>query len=80
MDGEILIMHKQNKFLSTLINSMLQLLLSSLTIYHTMMTFEASAENDFWKHCGKEENAGNQHFLLFPQCFLHYKKKLCVFF
>ena len=21
---------------------------------------------------GKEENAGNQHFLLFPQCFLPY--------
>ena len=22
-----------------------------------------------WKHCGKGENAGYQHFLLFPQCF-----------
>ena len=21
------------------------------------------------KHCGKRENAGNQHFLPFPQCF-----------
>ena len=28
---------------------------------------------------GKEENAGNQHFLLFPQCFLSYarQKSLC---
>ena len=26
---------------------------------------------------GKEENAGNQHFLLFPQCFqLYHKEKL----
>ena len=24
---------------------------------------------------GKGENAGYQHFLLFPQCFLPYKKK-----
>ena len=23
---------------------------------------------------GKEENAGNQHFLLFPQCFLPFQK------
>ena len=22
------------------------------------------------KHCGKRRNAGSQHFLLFPQCFL----------
>ena len=25
---------------------------------------------------GKKENAGNQHFLLFPQCFLSYKRQL----
>ena len=25
---------------------------------------------------GKEENAGNQHFLLFPQCFLSYETQL----
>ena len=24
---------------------------------------------------GKEENAGNQHFLLFPQCFLTYQRQ-----
>ena len=24
---------------------------------------------------GKGENAGNQHFLIFPQCFLSLKKK-----
>ena len=42
-----------------------------LTLYHTVPTF-----NDFLykKHfeniVGKGENAGNQHFLLFSQCFL----------
>ena len=25
---------------------------------------------------GKEENAGNQHFLLFPQCFLSYQEQI----
>ena len=31
---------------------------------------------------GKGENAGNQHFLLFPQCFLSFENKLkiCVTF
>ena len=26
----------------------------------------------FWKHFGKRENPGNQHFLLCPQCFLSF--------
>ena len=29
---------------------------------------------------GKGENAGNQHFLLFPQCFLHFPKQNSFFF
>ena len=28
---------------------------------------------------GKEENAGNQHFLVFPQCFLSYEKTTLTF-
>ena len=28
---------------------------------------------------GKGENAGNQHFLLFPQCFLTYKGRISPF-
>ena len=28
---------------------------------------------------GKGENAGNQHFLLFPQCFLPLKKQISIF-
>ena len=28
---------------------------------------------------GKEENAGNQHFLLFPHCFLTFPKQISIF-
>ena len=28
---------------------------------------------------GKGENAGNQHFLFFPQCFLTFSKRISVF-
>ena len=28
---------------------------------------------------GKGENAGNQHFLLFPQCFLPFRKEISKF-
>ena len=28
---------------------------------------------------GKGENAGNQHFLLFPQCFLPASKRIFIF-
>ena len=31
------------------------------------------------KIVGKEENAGNQHFLLFPQCFPPVQKGISVF-
>ena len=34
-----------------------------------MLKPESAAENTV----GNEENAGNQHFLLFPQCFLPYQ-------
>ena len=29
---------------------------------------------------GKGENAGNQHFLLFPQCFLPFSKQIEIFY
>ena len=28
---------------------------------------------------GKGENAGNHHFLLFPQCFLPFSKQISIF-
>ena len=42
----------------------------ALTFSHKFPTFNNPNEEGFGKHCGKGENAGNQHFLLFPQCFL----------
>ena len=32
------------------------------------------------KIVGKGENAGNQHFLLFPQCFLPLENQVSIFF
>ena len=33
----------------------------------------------FENNVGKGENAGNQHFLLFPQCFLPFQTKTAIF-
>ena len=42
-----------------------------------MTTFGALKEKmPFENIVGKEENGGNQHFLLFPQCFLSYETQL----
>ena len=42
-----------------------------LSLYHTIMTFNDPEKEAFFENIvGKGENAGNQHFLLFPQCFL----------
>ena len=43
-----------------------------------MTTFKALKEKPFENIVGKEENAGNQHFLLFPQCFYPMKYNLNV--
>ena len=44
-----------------------------------MTTFDALVEKPFENIVGKEENAGDQHFLLFPQCFLSYERQLyCI--
>ena len=41
-----------------------------LTLYHTIPTFNDPKEEGTGKHWGgKGENAGNQHFLLFPSMF-----------
>ena len=42
-----------------------------LTLYHTSLLFTTLGNKPFENIVGKGENAGiNQHFLLFPQCFL----------
>ena len=37
------------------------------------------SKNRFETIVGKGENAGNQHFLLFPQCFQHYQRQISSF-
>ena len=34
---------------------------------------------NFENTVGKGENAGNQHFLLFPQCFLPFSNQISIF-
>ena len=46
-----------------------------LTLYHTRYLTKKSFENIV----GKRENAGNQHFLLFSQCFLPFPKQISIF-
>ena len=41
-----------------------------------MMTFDTLEEKPFENIVEKEENAGNQHFLYFPQGFLKYQRKI----
>ena len=31
------------------------------------------------ENAGKGENAGNQHFVLFPECFLPFPKQISLF-
>ena len=60
--------YKFRKFLGLILSSCLRMV--DLTRSHTMTPFDASGKEAFENIVGKEENAGNQHFLLFPQCFL----------
>ena len=50
-----------------------------LTLYHTIPTFNDSENKPFENMMGKGENAGNQHFLLFPQCFIPYQSQKLSF-
>ena len=52
-----------------------------LTLYHPVKIFNWSLKKKALKNtAGKEENAGSQHFLLFPQCFLLYQRgKIAIF-
>ena len=47
-----------------------------LTLNHTVPTFNDPEKKAFENIEGKEENAGNQHFLLYPQCFLPFPKRI----
>ena len=43
-----------------------------------MLTFDDSEKNAFEDIVEKGENAGHQHFLPFPQCFLTDKRHISV--
>ena len=43
---------------------------NELTLNSIDIHFNASTTDSFWKHCGKEEIARQEQFLLFQQCFL----------
>ena len=46
-----------------------------LTLHHTIPTFMTLSKKPFENIVGRGENAGNQHFLLFQQCFQPYQKQ-----
>ena len=47
---------------------------------HTLTTFDALEDKKPFKNTvGKGENAGYQHFLIFPHCFLPYKIQIICF-
>ena len=48
----------------------------SNTLYQIIPTFYDPEDEGFENIQGKEENAGTQHFLLFPQCFLFFNNKV----
>ena len=41
-----------------------------LALFHTVLSFKNPEKKAIQKHYGKSRNAGKQHFLLFPPCFL----------
>ena len=47
---------------------------TSLTLRHTMAPFYSPDEKAYKNIVGKGENAGNQHFFLFPQGFQPYER------
>ena len=48
-------------------------------LYHTILTVNTMDKKPFENIEGKGENGGNQHFLLFPQCFLPFQKQISFF-
>ena len=55
------------------------LITGELTLCHTTATFNNPEKKGFENILGKGEIAGNQHFLLFPQCFLPFQAQISIF-
>ena len=54
-------------------------LIQWITLYHIILLNSPETES-FGKHCGeKGENAGNQHFLFFPQFFIYHIRDKLLF-
>ena len=51
----------------------------ALFLYHTVPTVNDPRKKPLENTVGKGENAGNQHFLLFQQCFLPSTTKYSIF-
>ena len=50
------------------------------TLHHYSPTLITLGKKFFENILGKGENAGNQHFLLFPQCFFEpFPKQISIF-
>ena len=49
------------------------------TLYHTIPSLNDLKKQPFENIVGKQENAGYQHFLLFPQCFLPFQRQTETF-
>ena len=49
-----------------------------LSLYDTIPTFNDPGKNAFQIILGRGENAGNQHFPLFPQRFLPFPKQISI--
>ena len=49
-----------------------------LNPWHRPQILTNKTENDFENILERGENAGNQHFLLFPQCFLLHQRQIVI--
>ena len=69
-------MRKGKELISKLVRQTNHALLKeSLTLDQTILTWNNPEKKSLFENIvGKGENAGTQHFLLFPQCFLSFPK------
>ena len=53
-------------------------IIQNLTLYNTIPILTPMERKAFENILEKGENAGNQHFLLFPQCFLFFQTRISI--
>ena len=57
----------------------IQLVISNFFNSHNPNFYRPEKKKPFENIMGKDENAGNQHFLFFPQCFPHFTTQILIF-